>query len=275
MPRERAWARCQLNTARTKPVSAADRSRRSPASTARSRHGTDSVHCRYGAHGSTRSTRCAAASAMRRPRHNGHTARPLQENASSRSNPQSTQRTRTVREDAAGEVAPQLALDVPRHAVAVAAAVPRLGEEALEVLAHHRVQHRRRRCPTLVRTPLDHAARSTHTASRGRAGVISRLSARVSGVPHPVPGQCRESGHGPDTAAPALDRPPLRRRRAHRARDPATAGAGLGRRRTTDRSVERIAFFEKASLGLRRRRPALPGSPRPAARPAAASRDGR
>jgi len=101
-----------------------------------------------------------------------------------------------VREDAAVKVVPELALDVPRHAMAVHRALPGLGEEALEVRAHHRVQHRRGRRPPLVGGPLEHAARRTHTAGRGRARLISRRSAVLSGRSRPIPGQWPKSGRG-------------------------------------------------------------------------------
>jgi alkylation response protein AidB-like acyl-CoA dehydrogenase len=52
------------------------------------------THCRTGTHGKTDPARFAACSAMRRPPQLAHTARPLQDRGTRRSNAQSSQRTR-------------------------------------------------------------------------------------------------------------------------------------------------------------------------------------
>ena len=95
MPCERARRRCHANTLRRKMPTSSPRSPWSRASRERTWRGNDNTHCRYGAVGSTRSTRCAAVLVMRRLVHDGQKPRVLHENATSRSSPQSPQRTRT------------------------------------------------------------------------------------------------------------------------------------------------------------------------------------
>jgi len=60
---------------------------------------------------------CAAVWAIRRPLHDGHTPRPLQENATTKSCPQLPQLgpREAEAEDAAAEVFPKLLLHVRRH----------------------------------------------------------------------------------------------------------------------------------------------------------------
>jgi hydroxypyruvate isomerase len=58
----------------------------------RSRLGTESTHCLTGCTGNTCSTKCAAVSFIRLVQHEGQTPRPLQENATIKSWPQSPQR---------------------------------------------------------------------------------------------------------------------------------------------------------------------------------------
>jgi hypothetical protein len=107
-----------------------------------SRCGRLNTHCRTGTSGMTWSTRWTARSAILLPPQLGQTARPLHENATSRSRPQSPQRirakppartphwrkSRNARSTNGGTPSP-------------AAQPGRLGHERLEVILHGPVQH--------------------------------------------------------------------------------------------------------------------------------------
>jgi len=84
-PSRRAVRRWKAKSARTKRPSTSERSRESLAREKRTGMGSESVHWRYGARGSTRSTRWMAVSCARRALQEGHTPRDLQEKGTSTS----------------------------------------------------------------------------------------------------------------------------------------------------------------------------------------------
>ena len=143
-------------------------SRASLAREKRGRRGKVSVHIRVGVFLKTKSTRCAAHSAARRPEHDGHAPRRLQENATKSSwqhVPQAILAKPLVDDDTTQE-GTKLFVDEARDTQAVLRAGACLREESLEVLAHH-----------LVVTPMRSSLQHHHA---GRCHEVPSLEANAS-----------------------------------------------------------------------------------------------
>ena len=163
-------ARTRAARARTRPARRGRGGDRRPADSAAGM-GSVSTHWRTGRPPSTPSTKCAASSPMRRPQARRADAPLAGKGDEDLSRTAVAPEAReAARHRATGEELAQLALDEARHPVA-AAALARLGQEGLEVVAHDTVQHGLLGLTAHVRLP--------------PAAELSRVRARTASRPPP------------------------------------------------------------------------------------------